>query len=228
MFLDKALAAAAAAIIAAPVPALAQLTLVGPANGHGTGFGNVSTVLTLQNTGTETGCIGPSGVTTCALGDAKTGASQTNLFSVGNFPGLTGSNLRLFLNFSEPQNSAASPATLNNATLTLYNGTTALFSSSTGPVSFSSTTPGIGTPDFVFALSTSDAATFNNLLAQSGSSAYTLGLNASLSNVSGGPETFFLGTATTSPTTVPEPSSMALLATGIVGLVPVARRKLRK
>ena len=134
--------AVVAAFVGAPLTASAQLNFLGPAPATGTGIGNVSTVLTLQNTGTETACIGPTGVTTCVLGDAKTGASQTNLFSLGTFPTLSGSNLRLILNFNEP--SPATGGTLNNATLTIYNGNTSVFSSSTGMVNFPNTFSGIG------------------------------------------------------------------------------------
>lgn len=221
-----ALVAAAVAALAAPLPAFAQLNLLGGVDAHGTGLGHVATILTLQNSPTETGCIGPVGVTSCVLGDAKTGSSQTNLFSVSDFPSLTGSNLQLVLNFNEP--TPAQGATLNNATLTLYNGTTALFNSSTGTVNFANTTPGIGTPDFAFGFSSTDAALFDTFLAQPGSGNYTLGLNASLSGVSGGPETFYLAEAVGTPSVVPEPGSLALLGTGLVGLLPIVRRKRRK
>lgn len=218
---------AATVVLGAPLSASAQLNFLGPVDQNGTGFGHVNTVLTLQspnNTSNEAGCIGPTGVLTCLPGDLVPGNSHSNLFTVGDFPGLSGSNLTLFLNFAEPGN--ALDGTLNNATLTLYNGTTPLFNASTGLVNFPTTFPGIGNSGFAFGLSPSDAALFDTFLANAGSSAYTLGLSASFSNVTGGPETFYLG-ETTTPSTIPEPSSLALLGTGLMGLMPVVRRKWR-
>jgi hypothetical protein len=91
-------------------------------------------------------------------------------------------------------------------------------------VNFTDTFPGIGNSGFAFGLSPSDAALFDSFLANTGSSSYTLGLEAAFSNVTGGPETWYLGEATT-PSIIPEPSSLALLGTGLVGLVPMMRRK---
>lgn len=206
-----------------------QLVYEGAISTTGTGFGNVATVLTLQNHGTEAGCIGPSGAAGCSTGDMLppyTGGPHNNLYAIGQLPGLTGSNLNLVLNFTEPQAAKFESGTLDFATLTLYNGTTPLFSASTtGSQTFSETNAGIGKPDYVFGLSPSSAAIFDSFLQNPGSSSYTLGLSASISDAQGGPDTFYLAYSPSSVTTTPEPSSMALVGTGLVGLVPIFRRR---
>lgn len=222
--------AVVAAFVGAPLTASAQLDSLGLVAQTGSGYGNVNTILTLQSPGsstTESGCIGPAGVATCMPGDLVSGTSHSSVYSISQLPGVSGSNLRLFLNFTEPGN-GTNGATLNNATLTLYNGTTSIFSSSTGTVNFSNTLTGTGASGFSFGLSPADAALFDSFLANSGSANYTLGLSSSLSGVTGGPETWYIGTVNGTPSTVPEPGSMALLGTGLIGLVPMARRKLRK
>lgn len=225
--LHKALVATA--VLLAPLGVSAQgLIFLGSVDTTGTGFGNVNTVLTLQspaNSTTEMGCIGPTGVSTCLPGDLVSGTAHSNLYTIGSFPGISGSNLRLFLNFAEP-GGAANGATLDSARLTLYNGTTSLFNSTTGQVDFASTAPGIGNSAWLFGLSPSDAALFDSFLANTGSANYTLGLSASFSNVTGGPETFFFG-VTGAPSVIPEPNSLALLGTGLIGFIPIVRRKRR-
>lgn len=223
--------AVGAVFVGAPSVASAQLQSLGPVDQTGTGFGNVNTVLTLHDNNNESGCIGPVGVAGCVAHNLVPGASHSHLYTVGDLSGLSGSNLRLFLNFAEPGNAAMNGATLNDATLTLYSGTTPLFTTSTGSITYASTFTGMGNTGFMFGLSPTDAALFDSFLSQPGSANYTLGLSSSFSNVSGGPETWFIGTAaaTVPPTTAtPEPGSLALLGTGLFGLVPMVRRKLRK
>lgn len=222
--------AAAAAVLAAPALASAQLQYIGPNPSSGTGVGSVPTVLTVQspqNTTTESGCVTLPGFDTCAGfgSDAKNGQSQTNVRSVS---GITGANLRVVLNFDEP--STAPSGTLNNAVLTLFSGTNSISSQPfTSPISFTNTFNGIGQSGFLFGLSTSDAALFQTFIdANAGTDNFMVGIGASLSDVTGGPETFYVTQASGSPSTVPEPGSLALLGTGLVGVVPMLRRNRKK
>lgn len=117
----------------------------------GTGLGTVPTILTFQNNGTETGCIGLAGSTgstfvttgatagTCTgTGNDKTGASQTQLqpLSAAGIVGGTSSSVAttaaadfgLIYNAVQPSGAGL---TVNNVTVSFYDptGTTLLYMS---------------------------------------------------------------------------------------------------
>ncbi len=217
---------AAAMLTAVPTLAHAQLTLLGQSGASGGGLGAVATVLTLQNPGgttAESGCIGPTGVN-CGFTDANVQSGQSQLRLVSAFPGLTGSNFRLFLNAAEPGND--NTITLNNAVVRLYSGNTQVFSSTafTSPLTLNNTLPGTGNYGFLFGLSAGDQALFNAALAANPGA--LIGAGASLTNVSGGNESFAIGTdggGTTS--VVPEPSTYLLMASGLVAIGLLQRKR---
>ncbi|QJR37820.1 PEP-CTERM sorting domain-containing protein [Gemmatimonas groenlandica] len=220
---------AAAMFAAVPAQAHAQLTLLGQsATGlSGGGLGAVATVLTLQSPGSttaESGCIGPTGVN-CGFTDANVQSGQSQLRLVSAFPGLTGSNFRLFLNAAEP--TGDNSITVNNAVVRLYSGNTQVFSSVafTSPLTLNNTLPGTGNYGFLFGLSTTDQALFQAaLMANPGA---TIGVGASLTNVTGGQESFSVGTDAGGGTTsvVPEPSTYLLMASGLVALGMLKRKR---
>ena len=222
----------AAFAAALPVQAHAQLTLLGQSALAGGGLGAVATVLTLQSPGNSTassGCIAPTGVN-CGFTDGSVQSGQSQLRLASAFPGLTGSSFRLFLNAAEPGNDNS--ITVNNVVVRLYSGNMQVFSSTafTAPLTLNNTLPGVGNYGFIFGLSAGDQALFNSALAANAGA--LIGVGASLTDVSGGPESFAIGTLGSnggggSTSVVPEPSTYLLMASGLVaiGLVHRNRRK---
>jgi hypothetical protein len=193
----------AAFVCLAAIPTLlsaSDLTYLGTLDEHGTGLGNVATVLSVgDNEDTESGCVawdgtedvfGP-GAPACpsaiAGGDEKTGASQTLTRTLGELGSPTPGELRLVFNAHEPGNDSL--ITLDYLVLQVFSPTGAvLFTASLeGSLDLVPGDAGIGKSGFVFALSDPGAAA-----AAFTDPANRIGLAATLSNVDGGFETFYL------------------------------------
>lgn len=218
--------------------AQASLVLVSPTDVSGTGVGAVNTVLTLQspgNSSTETGSVGLSATgTQVTSGDVMTGASQTQVRSLSTVGISSASQLRVVLNAAEPGNAADNGINLNNLVLNIFSPTgSLLFTSGVfAPQSFSSTLNGVGTAGFVFGLDAAQQAAATAAGAFS-STSNVIGLSASLSAATGGPETFFVASSTGGGTvppvaSVPEPETYGMLLSGLGLLGFVARRRRRK
>jgi hypothetical protein len=206
----------------------ASLVLAGPENFAGTGLGSVNTVLTLlspANSSTETGGVQFTSTGDLISGDAQTGASQTQTRTIGELGLTSASSLRVVFNALEP-GGAENNITLSNLVLNIYSPTgQQLFTSGAfTPVAFPDTFTGAGNSGFVFAL---DAAQAAQAQATGFAANYRIGLFATATSATGGFETFFVAnSATGTPMTpVPEPMSLALFGSGLLGLGMIRRRR---
>jgi len=169
---------------------------------QGSGLGHVATVLTIQKSGVESGCVSWSGggdvmgpgAPACpagiAGGDEKTGASQTLTRSLGELGNPTADSLRIVFNPNEP----GSKRHLRLETLALRvlapSGAVLLEKALDAPVDIEATDSGTGNAGWAFGLldTASAAGAFTN-------SANRIGLAATVSDAAGGPETFSLAMA---------------------------------
>lgn len=198
----------------------ASLVFLGTQDIGGAGLGAVRTVLTVQSPGASTTEAG-----SVSLNTSGTQVTTGNTIAITQTRTLTqvgttnASLLRVIFNAVEP--TPGSDITLNDLRLTLQpasGATTAALNFNSGaftPITLNTTQPGIGNAGFIFGLDATQAA---QAQAAINAGASVLGLSASLTNATGGPETFFV-------TAVPEPGTMALLASGLLAFGGIARKR---
>lgn len=233
--------------LTAPHNAFADLVYAGPVDLSGTGFGHVTTLLTMQEngremkSGVESGCVGvnSSGMTAIGpsecQGDNVGGNEKPPAHSPHNStPAVTNaSQIAIVFNSDEPQDDGGAIA-LGNLVMALYNssGQSGFVSGNfAAPVEFSDTSSesGIGKSGWAFDLNSAEAAEAQAAI----NAGYNLlGLSATASRAEGGPETFLLmARDTLSPSlpnsTAPEPASLMLLGTGLLSVAGVVRYRIR-
>jgi hypothetical protein len=205
------LGAAALAVCLGSAPASASLILLDAVSLQGQGLGATTTALTLQNTGTETGGITINGE---ATGNAKMGAGQGGVFTLSEAKVADASQLAIILNLNEQPQDAA--ATVNLISLNVFTESGTFIKSYTTNQAYNVTqiASGLGGSGIVFKLDALQAADLDAILNGTlGTEKFTL--NASLSNVSGGPDAFQVGALAGA---IPEPATWAMMAIGFFSL----------
>ena len=225
-----ALVVVVAALFAVPVPASADLIYDMNISTTGNGLGAVYTIVTVHdpggpgtNDGTESGCINQDGSFSPCLGGIEGGDNTAinNVWTLSNTSAWgavvniaeTGQDITvtltdLYLTFCD----ATNPLSCHTA---FYNGPDLELTQGTGT--------GIGGEGFVFTLNAAEAAIVAGLgptLTISGGVQFA---NGSTNN---GSDTMNLARIE-APVPVPEPATMLLLGTGLVGLGRFARRRRR-
>lgn len=210
---------ATAALLGAAGSSQASLIPVGTIIDTGTGFGNVDTVLTLQNdnqSGLTSGAVMRTGGTDTTTGNVQPGGVHNSTYSFGELNITSAGDLLFVFNATEPGNISTNGVTLESLVLSIYSDTggTALFTAELeDPVTFGTTETGVGRSGFTFALDGPQADAAQEFV----SATNRIGLAASLSAATGGPDTFFVRSLDDNGTEVPEPGSVALLGLGIAG-----------
>jgi len=226
------------------------------------GFGTAPRDLTVKGGGmmatTESGCVGVNnmgnitiGPSSCTLetnplffmpnGVQPTGGSETpplddnqkfgipSLASLGITAG-EANDIGILFNGTEP---AGNRANVTDITLNFFSPTGVLLGAIDGSFDFLNSFQGNGSAGFVFVVDAAQQPFVNAIIAANPNA--LLALNASLTNVDAGPDSFRLVNLDTAPRCtvdcgpqqIPEPGSLALLGLGALGLLAL-RRKQRK
>ena len=223
---------AAVLIAFSPATATASLIQLNDVNLTGQGIGAQLTVITLQSPGSssvESGTVEFDGSTT---GNVQTGSSQSTTFTLADL-GLAasanpGSALAFIVNLTEP--GSETPPMVTTAapygiTLTVYDQTgtaSTSFSSAIGLV-LEQVAGGVGGSGILFGLDAMQAGDFNTFVFGNPGTE-VMAVSASFANAVGGHDVI-QATTLTGPAVVPEPATMMLLGTGLLGLVRFIRRR---